>query len=130
MTDRPDIVQVVASDNRCLSKNRASQAAFIIREVNRFGGLLNSFDFLKASQLGTGHVLQAAKLPGIHHITDQLLLIGITGAGINLNAILLVSGGFVATESGNIYLPPVRGVAASDYAIVISVHQHREPHLL
>src|SRR6185369_16304998 len=112
MTWRPDIIQVIVANNLGGGKNGTPRAVFIVREIDRFGGLLDSGSFVNAIQLGAGHVPWTAKLPRVDHVTNHLPFVGITRTGVNLDSSILVSDGAGAAQAGNKNLPPKRLVTA------------------
>jgi len=90
MSWRPDIVQVLVTNNIGGGENGTPRTIFIVGEIDRFGGLLDSGYLVKTIQVGADHVLWTAELPGVDHVTHHLSFVGITLTGVNLDPSILV----------------------------------------
>src|ERR1051326_4971563 len=112
MRRRPELVQVLVTNDVGGGENGSPQSIFIIGEIDCFGGYLDSGDLVKAIQIDADHVFWVAELPGVDHVTDHLSFVGITLTGVNLDPSILVQLGGGAAQVGNVDLPPVRLVAA------------------
>src|SRR5438876_1268902 len=131
MNWRPDIVQVLITNNVGGGENGTPRSIFIVSEIDRFGRLLDPGDFVKTIQIYPDHVLWTAELPGVDDVTHHLPFVGITRTGVHLDSSILISLGGVAAQVGNIDLPPVGLVAARNKPVaVVGVHDHGKPHLL
>ena len=98
MNWRPDVIQVAAANNTGGGKNRAPRTVFIVGEIDRCGGLLDSGDLVKTIQIEADHVLWTAELPGVDHVTHHLPFVRITLAGVNLDPSVLVLCGSGAAQ--------------------------------
>ena len=130
MSWRPDIVQVGAANNIGDSENGAPRSAFIVREIDRFRGLLDSGYLVKTIQIDANHVPWAAELPRVDDVTHHLPFVGITRTGVNFDPSILVADGSGAAQVWDIDLPPIRLVAArNEPGAVVGVQDHGQTQL-
>src|SRR5262245_38071724 len=119
MNGTPDVIQIERADDVCQGENRTPRGALVVGKIDRLGRLLDFGHGREADQLKAGHVLRAAELPRVHHVTDHLSLVRITLTGVNLNPPVLILSGAGPAEEGNVQSPPMRLVAAGNARVVI-----------
>ena len=126
----PHIVQIHAADDVGYREDWPPRRTLVVGEVDRIGGTVHPLEVHCSGHFIADGVAWAAELPGIHHIADHLLFVGVAGAGVDLDSSVLIPGGGHSAEAGDVHLPPVGFIAPGDFAcVVIGIQEHRQSHL-